>query len=82
MTCLRYNYVENKSSLITEIYIMLTRTPSSQYFLIFAKEIFLLNYSLNLILPCRVLEIMKSDALKDPAVFPDALHARALISQV
>ncbi|CAA2989173.1 DNA-directed RNA polymerase 2, chloroplastic mitochondrial [Olea europaea subsp. europaea] len=30
----------------------------------------------------RVLEIMKSDALKDPAVFPDALHARALISQV
>ncbi|XP_022844750.1 DNA-directed RNA polymerase 2B, chloroplastic/mitochondrial-like isoform X4 [Olea europaea var. sylvestris] len=30
----------------------------------------------------RVLEIMKSDAQKDPAVFPDALRARALVSQV
>ncbi|CAI8584735.1 unnamed protein product [Vicia faba] len=30
----------------------------------------------------RVLEIMKTDALKDPETFPHALHARRLISQV
>ncbi|XP_050872473.1 DNA-directed RNA polymerase 1B, mitochondrial [Lathyrus oleraceus] len=30
----------------------------------------------------RVLEIMKTDALKDPKTFPHALHARRLISQV
>lgn len=31
---------------------------------------------------CRVLEIMKRDAQKDPAVFPDALRARVLVNQV
>ncbi|KAG8659680.1 hypothetical protein MANES_02G061300v8 [Manihot esculenta] len=30
----------------------------------------------------RVLDIMRRDAQKDPAVFPDALHARTLINQV
>ncbi|GFP97934.1 DNA-directed RNA polymerase 2b chloroplastic/mitochondrial [Phtheirospermum japonicum] len=30
----------------------------------------------------RVLDIMKEDAQKDPAVFPDALRARVLINQV
>ncbi|KAL3844564.1 hypothetical protein ACJIZ3_001967 [Penstemon smallii] len=30
----------------------------------------------------RVLDIMRSDAQKDPAVFPDALRARLLINQV
>ncbi|XP_034707370.1 DNA-directed RNA polymerase 2, chloroplastic/mitochondrial-like isoform X1 [Vitis riparia] len=30
----------------------------------------------------RVLDIMKSDAEKDPAIFPDALRARILINQV
>lgn len=31
---------------------------------------------------CRVLDIMKEDAQKDPAVHPEALHARRLINQV
>lgn len=31
---------------------------------------------------CRVLDIMKEDAQKDPAVYPEALHARRLINQV
>ncbi|KAF1870050.1 hypothetical protein Lal_00017630 [Lupinus albus] len=30
----------------------------------------------------RVLDIMRSDAQKDPAIFPDALHARTLVNQV
>lgn len=30
----------------------------------------------------RVLDIMKEDAQKDPAVHPEALHARRLINQV
>lgn len=38
--------------------------------------------SLNLLLWCRVLQIMKRDALKDPATDPHALHARRLINQV
>ena len=33
-------------------------------------------------LQCRVLEIMREDAQKDPTIFPDALHARILINQV
>ena len=36
----------------------------------------------NLVLWCRVLEIMKRDAEKDPETNPNALHARRLISQV
>lgn len=34
------------------------------------------------ILCCRVLNIMNSDAQKDPEVFPDALRARVLVNQV
>ncbi|GAV60087.1 RNA_pol domain-containing protein [Cephalotus follicularis] len=30
----------------------------------------------------RVLDIMRQDARKDPAIFPEALHARTLINQV
>ncbi|XP_061344218.1 DNA-directed RNA polymerase 2, chloroplastic/mitochondrial-like isoform X2 [Gastrolobium bilobum] len=30
----------------------------------------------------RVLDIMRRDAQKDPAIFPDALHARTLVNQV
>ncbi|XP_019420030.1 PREDICTED: DNA-directed RNA polymerase 2B, chloroplastic/mitochondrial-like [Lupinus angustifolius] len=30
----------------------------------------------------RVLNIMQNDAQKDPAIFPDALHARTLVNQV
>jgi len=38
--------------------------------------------SLSLAIWCRVLEIMKRDAEKDPQTNPNALHARRLISQV
>ncbi|KAH1238533.1 DNA-directed RNA polymerase 2, chloroplastic/mitochondrial [Glycine max] len=31
---------------------------------------------------CRVSNIMQRDAQKDPAIFPDALHARTLVNQV
>jgi len=31
---------------------------------------------------CRVLEIMQTDAQNDPAVFPNAIHARQLVNQV
>lgn len=31
---------------------------------------------------CRVLEIMKRDAKRDPADFPDAMRAKVLINQV
>lgn len=31
---------------------------------------------------CRVLEIMRIDAQRDPATFPDALRAKTLVDQV
>lgn len=31
---------------------------------------------------CRVLDIMKEDAQKDPVKYPEALHARLLVNQV
>jgi len=31
---------------------------------------------------CRVSNIMHRDAQKDPTIFPDALHAKALVNQV
>jgi hypothetical protein len=31
---------------------------------------------------CRVLEIMKIDAQKDPEIFPEARHAKILVNQV
>lgn len=36
----------------------------------------------TVILWYRVLNIMQSDAQKDPEVFPDALRARVLVNQV
>lgn len=33
-------------------------------------------------LQCRVLDIIRSDAQKDPAVYPEALRARLLVNQV
>lgn len=36
----------------------------------------------RLYLLCRVVDIMRRDAEKDPAIYPDALRAKQLISQV
>lgn len=33
-------------------------------------------------LQCRVLDIIRSDAQKDPAIYPEALRARLLVNQV
>lgn len=47
------------------------------------KEVVWENYLMKVsFLLCRVLEIMRRDAQKDPNIFPDALHARMLINQV